>query len=105
MPSIVVSEYALPRPRRRPMWPRSTPSSHCSPSASKVGPSFASSARWSAPLPIAASQANTSLRFFVDFCQTALRATESQARPRQDGLQRHLAPASEYAGHDLEWAT
>src|SRR4051812_3650338 len=31
MPSIVVSEYALLRPRRRPMWPSSTPSIQWSP--------------------------------------------------------------------------
>jgi hypothetical protein len=72
-----VSEYALPR--RRPMCPRSTPSSHCSPSTSKVGPSFATSARWSAPLPVAASQARTSLRFFADFCQIA--CAQRSARP------------------------
>ena len=43
------SEYGLPRPRRRPIRPLSTQSSHSSPSESKVGPRAASSARWSAP--------------------------------------------------------
>ena len=34
---MVVSEYGLPRPRRRPMRPRSTPSSHSSPASRRSG--------------------------------------------------------------------
>src|SRR5918999_4360904 len=87
------------------MRPRSTPSSHSSPSAPSVGPRAASSARWSAPLAAAASQTNTSLRSLVVLPQTGLRAAASQRRPRQDGLQRHRTSGSAKAGHDLEWAT
>ena len=94
MLAIVVSEYGLPVPRRRPIRPRSTPSSHSSPSAPNVGPRAASSARWSAPLAAAASQTSTSPRSLVVLLQTGLPVTGSRRRPRHDGLQRHRASGS-----------
>ena len=107
MPSIVVSEYALPRPRRRPMWPRSTPSSHCSPSASNVGPSVRELGEVLGALAHRPrARPGPRCGSCVDFCQIGLpRAPESHARPRQDGLQRQRAAASAYAGHVFEWAT
>src|SRR3954451_17630104 len=105
MLAIVVSEYGLPRPRRRPMRPRSTPSSQSSPSEPKGGPRPASSARWSAPLDTEPSQTRTSPRSFIVLLQVGFPDTGSRRRPRQDGLQRQRASASSWAGQDLECAT
>ena len=74
MPSIVVSEYALPRPRRRPMWPRSTPSSHCSPSVSNVGPTLRQLGEVVSALAHRREPRERPRRgSCVDFCQTGLR--------------------------------
>ena len=99
MLAIVVSEYGLPRPLRRPIRPRSTPSSHSSPSEPRVGPRAASSARWSAPLRLEPSQTRTSPRSFLALLQAGLPVTGSRPRPRHDGLQRQRASGSVSAGH------
>ncbi len=56
-----------------------------SPSVSNVGPRFASSARWSAPLPIAASQARTSPRFLRRLLPDRLAARPESQAPAAPG--------------------